>query len=99
MPPTLLRPRLSDQELLRRQQVRPCACRTLPDPAATRSGCGLGHLRGRSRAASASQLERISHPRLWDAVARPRAGTIADDRALLAPMRAGCSRSTRTTRG
>lgn len=69
MPTTLLCARLSDHELLRRQHGRLAARRTLSDPAATARALGLAICEVEAGLRSASQLERICHPSLWEAVA------------------------------
>jgi Family of unknown function (DUF6459) len=69
MPATLLRAHLSDQELLRRQHARPAAPRTLPDPATIARALALAICEIETGLRSASQLERICHPSLWDAIA------------------------------
>jgi hypothetical protein len=69
MPATLLRAQLNDQELQRRQHARSASRRTLPDPAATTRALALAICEVEAGLRSASQLERICHPSLWDAVA------------------------------
>jgi Family of unknown function (DUF6459) len=69
MPATLLCAQFSDHELLRHQHARPAARRTLPDPAATARAVALAICEVEAGLRSASQLERISHPSLWAAVA------------------------------
>jgi Family of unknown function (DUF6459) len=69
MPATPLRAQLSDQELLRRQDARPAARRTLPDPATIARALALAICEVEAGLRSVSQLERICHPSLWEAVA------------------------------
>jgi hypothetical protein len=69
MPAALLSARLTDQELTLRQRARTVARRTLPDPAATARVLALAICEIEAGLRSASQLERICHPSLWDAVA------------------------------
>jgi hypothetical protein len=65
MPAVLLCAHFTDQELTQRKQAR----RTLPDPAATARALALAICEVEAGLRSASQLERICHPSLWDAVA------------------------------
>jgi hypothetical protein len=67
MPATLLRAQLTDKELTLRTQARAVARRALPDPAATARALAICEVEAGLR--SASQLERICHPSLWDAIA------------------------------
>jgi hypothetical protein len=69
MPPTPLRAELSDQNLLRRTHARTAARRNLPHPATTARALALAICEIEAGLRSASQLERICHPSLWDAVA------------------------------
>jgi Family of unknown function (DUF6459) len=70
MPATLLSAQVTDPELTLRQQARVGARRTLPDPAATTRALALAICEVEAGLRSASQLERICHPSLWDAVAK-----------------------------
>jgi hypothetical protein len=60
---------LSDQELLRRAHARPTARRTLPEPVSVARTLALAICEVEAGLCSASHLERICHPSLWDAVA------------------------------
>jgi Family of unknown function (DUF6459) len=65
----LLCAQLTDQELTLRQQARTGARRTLPTPAVTARALGLAICEVEAGLRSASQLERVCHPSLWEAVA------------------------------
>jgi hypothetical protein len=67
MPTELLYAQLTDQELTLRQRARTGARRTLPNPAATAQALAICEIEAGLR--SASQLERICHPSLWDRAA------------------------------
>ena len=69
MPATLLRAQLTDKELTLRTQARAEARRALPNPAATARALALAICEVEAGLRSASQLERICHPSLWDAIA------------------------------
>jgi hypothetical protein len=69
MPAALLCAQFTDKELTLRTQGRTSARRTLPDPAATARALALAICEVEAGLRSASQLERICHPSLWDAVA------------------------------
>jgi hypothetical protein len=69
MAAALLSAQFTDQELTRRQQARAGARPTLPDPATTARALALAICEVEAGLRSASQLERICHPSLWDAVA------------------------------
>jgi uncharacterized protein DUF6459 len=69
MPTIPLRAQLIDQELLRRQHARPAARRTLPHPATAARRIALAICEVEAGLRSASQLERICHQSLWQAVA------------------------------
>jgi hypothetical protein len=69
MPATLLCARFTDTELTLRTQARADARPTPPDPAATTRTLALAICEVEAGLRSASQLERICHPSLWDAVA------------------------------
>jgi hypothetical protein len=69
MPAALLCAHLTDQELTLRKQARAAARHTLPDPAAATRALALAVCEVEAGLRSASQLERICHPNLWDAVA------------------------------
>jgi hypothetical protein len=69
MPAALLCAHLTDQELLLRKQARAEARHMLPNPAATAHALALAICEVEAGLRSASQLERICHPSLWDAVA------------------------------
>jgi hypothetical protein len=65
----LLSAQFTDQELAQRQQARAGVRPTLPDPAPTARALALAICEVEAGLRSASQLERICHPSLWDAVA------------------------------
>jgi hypothetical protein len=69
MPTTALRAQLSDQDLILRERRRVQARRGLPDPAATARAIALAICEVEAGLRSASQLERICHHSLWEAVA------------------------------
>jgi hypothetical protein len=69
MPATPLCARFTDQELALRKQARTGARPTLPNPAATARALALAICEVEAGLRSASQLEHICHPSLWDAVA------------------------------
>ena len=69
MPATLLSAHFTDQELALRQQARTAARRTLPDPATTAWALALAICEVEAGLRSASQLERVCHHSLWQAVA------------------------------
>src|SRR5215204_831938 len=69
MPAALLCAQITDKELTLRTQARAEARRTLPDPAVTARALALAICEVEAGLRSASQLERICHPSLWDAVA------------------------------
>ena len=69
MPTPLLSAQFTDQELAQRQQARAGVRPTLPDPATTARALALAICEVEAGLRSASQLERICHPSLWDAVA------------------------------
>ena len=69
MPATPLRAQFTDKQLAVREQGRPGARRTLPNPAATAQALALAICEVEAGLRSASQLERICHPSLWEAVA------------------------------
>jgi hypothetical protein len=69
MPTSLLSAHLTDQELAQRQQARAGLRPTMPDPATTGRALALAICEVEAGLRSASQLERICHPSLWDAVA------------------------------
>jgi hypothetical protein len=69
MPATLLSAQRNDKELTLRTQARAEARHALPDPAATARALALAICEVEAGLRSASQLERICHPSLWDAVA------------------------------
>jgi hypothetical protein len=69
MPAALLSAQFTDQELIQRKQARTAARHTVPDPAATTRALALAICEIEAGLRSASQLERICHPSLWDAVA------------------------------
>jgi uncharacterized protein DUF6459 len=69
MPVALLSANLTDQELALREQARAAARRTLPDPATTARALALAICEVEAGLRSASQLERICHRSLWEAVA------------------------------
>ena len=69
MPAALLCAQLTDQELAQRQQARAGVRPTLPDPATTARALALAICEIEAGLRSVSQLERICHPSLWDAVA------------------------------
>jgi hypothetical protein len=64
----------TDQERTVRQQARAGARRTLPNPAATARALALAICEIEVGLRSASQLERICHPSLWEAVATASSG-------------------------
>jgi hypothetical protein len=65
----LLSAHLTDQELTLRQQARAGVRPTLPDPATTARALALAICEVEAGLRSASQLERVCHPSLWEAVA------------------------------
>ena len=69
MPAAPLAAQFTDQELILRRQARTGARPTLPNPAATARALALAICEVEAGLRSASQLERICHPSLWDAVA------------------------------
>jgi Family of unknown function (DUF6459) len=69
MPAVLLSAQFTDQELTLRTQARIAARHTLPDPAAAARALALAICEVEAGLRSASQLERVCHPSLWDAVA------------------------------
>jgi hypothetical protein len=69
MPSPALRAQLSDHDLTQRERRRPAARRGLPDPAATARAIALAICEVEAGLRSASQLERVCHHRLWQAVA------------------------------
>jgi len=69
MPAALRCAQITDKEFALRQQARAAARRTLPDPAVTARAFALAICEIEAGLRSASQLERICHPSLWDAVA------------------------------
>jgi hypothetical protein len=60
---------LGDQELRRREHARPAARHPLPEPARIARTLALAICEVEAGLRSASQLERICHPSLWEAVA------------------------------
>jgi Family of unknown function (DUF6459) len=69
MPAALLSAQFTDQELAHRQAARAAARRTLPDPATTARALALAICEVEAGLRSASQLERVCHTSLWEAVA------------------------------
>jgi hypothetical protein len=69
MPTPVLRAQLSDQDLAQRERHRPAARRGLPDPTATAGAIALAICEVEAGLRSASQLERVCHYSLWQAVA------------------------------
>ena len=69
MPAVLLCAQFTDQELVLRTRARSGARRNLPDPATTAQALALAICEVEAGLRSASQLERICHPSLWEAVA------------------------------
>ena len=69
MPIPALRAQLSDQDLALRERRRPQARRGLPDPAATARAIASAICEVEAGLRSASQLERVCHHSLWQAVA------------------------------
>jgi hypothetical protein len=69
MPAAPLSAQFTDQELAQRQAARAAARRTLPDPATTARALALAICEVEAGMRSASQLERVCHTSLWDAVA------------------------------
>jgi Family of unknown function (DUF6459) len=69
MPAALLCAHFTDKELTLRTQARTGARPTLPNPAATARALALAICEIEAGLRSASQLERICHPSLWEAVA------------------------------
>src|SRR5215217_235191 len=69
MPAALLAAHFTDEELSLRNQARAAARHTLPDPSATARALALAICEVEAGLRSASQLERICHPSLWEAVA------------------------------
>jgi hypothetical protein len=67
--PTALRAQLSDQDLALRERHRVHARRGLPDPAAAVRAIALAICEVEAGLRSASQLERVCHHSLWQAVA------------------------------
>ena len=68
MPATPLRAQFSDQDLTLRERHRPAARRGLPNPAATARAVALAICEVEAGLRSASQLERVCHHSLWQAV-------------------------------
>jgi Family of unknown function (DUF6459) len=69
MPTAALRAQLSDHDLILRERRRPAARRGLPDPAATAWAIALAVCEVEAGLRSASQLERVCHHSLWQAIA------------------------------
>jgi hypothetical protein len=69
MPTPALRAQLSDHDLTQRERRRPAARHGLPDPAATARAVALAICEVEAGLRSASQLERVCHHSLWQAVA------------------------------
>src|SRR5215211_9318906 len=69
MPAVLLSAQFTAQKLALRKRARAEARHTLPNPAATVHALALAICEVEAGLRSASQLERICHPSLWDAVA------------------------------
>jgi Family of unknown function (DUF6459) len=69
MPTAVLRAQLSDQDLAQRERRRAAARRGLPDPAATAQAIALAICEVEAGLRSGSQLERVCHHSLWQAVA------------------------------
>jgi hypothetical protein len=69
MPTPALRAHFSDQEAAQRAQHRPHNRPGLPDPAHATRAIALAVCEIEAGLRSASQLERVCHPSLWDAVA------------------------------
>jgi hypothetical protein len=67
--PAALRAQLSDEDLTARQRRRSQVRRGLPDPAATARAIALAVCEVEAGLRSASQLERVCHHNLWQAVA------------------------------
>jgi Family of unknown function (DUF6459) len=69
MPTPALRAQLSDQDLTLRERRRPTARRGLTDPVATARAIALAVCEVEAGLRSVSQLERVCHHSLWQAVA------------------------------
>ena len=69
MPTPALRAQLSDHDFTLRERRRPASRRGLPDPAATARAVALAICEVEAGLRSASQLERVCHHSLWQAVA------------------------------
>jgi hypothetical protein len=69
MPTAALRAQLSDQDLALRERRRAAARRGLPAPAAAVRAIALAICEVEAGLRSASQLERVCHHSLWQAVA------------------------------
>lgn len=69
MPTALLSAQFTDTELVLRHKARGAARQSLPDPAPTARTLALAICEVEAGLRSASQLERICHPSLWEAVA------------------------------
>lgn len=69
MPATVLRAQLSDQDLVLRERHRPAARRDLPNPTTTARAIALAICEVEAGLRSASQLQRVCHHSLWQAVA------------------------------
>jgi Family of unknown function (DUF6459) len=69
MPTATLRAQLSDQDLAQREHHRAAARRGLPHPAAAARVIALAVFEVEAGLRSASQLERVCHHSLWQAVA------------------------------
>jgi hypothetical protein len=69
MPATPLRAQLSDQDLTLRERHRPAARRDLPAPTAAARTIALAICEVEAGLRSASQLQRVCHHSLWQAVA------------------------------
>jgi Family of unknown function (DUF6459) len=69
MPATPLRAQLSDHDLTQRERHRLQARRGLPDPTANARAIALAICEVEAGLRSASQLERVCHHSLWQAVA------------------------------
>jgi Family of unknown function (DUF6459) len=69
VPTPLLSAQFTDQELAQRQRARAGVRPTLPDPAPTARALALAICEVEAGLRSASQLERVCHPSLWEAVA------------------------------
>jgi hypothetical protein len=69
MPTPALRAQLSDEDLAQRERRRPIARRGLPNPTTTARAIALAIREVEAGLRSASQLERVCHHSLWQAVA------------------------------